>query len=113
MFTVQVYRGHTAYGKRHTIVSSRSELELEIQAIDPRFSIVESANRPGLSNIFFEGVNYDLPVISTTNIKDEIDHAHRYIFPNGMSTRLWSKPEIIGRLQDFIKNLDKVKEDYA
>jgi len=84
-----------------------------IQEIDPRFSIVENPRRPGLSNIFFEGVNYDLPVISSSEIRDEIDHSYRYEFPNGMSARFWSKPEIMTRLEDFIKNLDKVKEDYG
>ena len=84
-----------------------------IQEIDPRFSIVENPRRPGLSNIFFEGVNYDLPAISSTNIKEEIDHSHRYEFPNGMSSRLWSQGEVTQRLKDFITNLEGIKKEYA
>lgn len=78
------------------------DFEQEIQAIDPRFSILENPNRPGLSNIFFGGKNYDLPVISTHNIKDEIDASHRYEFPNGMSARHHSRQEIVDRLEQFL-----------
>lgn len=79
-----------------------TDFEREIQAIDPRFSVVENPNRPGLSNIFYDGKNFDLPVISTHNIKDEIDSSHRYEFPNGMSARHHSKQEILDRLEQFL-----------
>lgn len=78
------------------------ELEVEIKRIDPAFSVVENPNRPGLSNIFYKGVNFDLPVVSTHLIKDEIDLTHRYQFPNGMFARLWAKPEIMERLNQFL-----------
>jgi len=84
----------------------------EIKKLDPRFSIIENPNRPGLSNILFEGKNYDLPVISSVEVKEEIDQTHRYEFPNGMSARHHSSPEIITRLEDFLKNFDSMKELY-
>lgn len=88
------------------------QLEQELKQKDERFSVVENSNRPGLSNIFFEGKNYDLPVVSTNFIKDEVDMNHRYEFPNGMSSRLWSKPEIMGRIDAFLNNLEEVKKNY-
>lgn len=92
------------------------EFEVEIQKLDSRFTIVQNPDRPGLSNIFFDGKNYDLPVVSTTDIKDEIDMSHRYEFPNGLLARFWSKPEITGRLEDFLKKqkegkFEKLYED--
>lgn len=89
------------------------EFEAQVKELDSRFSIVENPNRPGLSNIFFEGKNYDLPVISSNEIKEEVDHGYRYEFPNGMSARMWSKQEVLDRLDHFLKNFDSIKEDYA
>jgi len=85
------------------------ELEQELKALDPRFSVNENANRPGLSNIFFDGKNYDLPVVSTHNIKDEIDKAYRYEFPNGLTARYWSKPEVMGRIERFLQDYKEGK----
>jgi len=85
------------------------EFEQELKAIHEGFSVVENPDRPGLSNIFFQGRNYDLPVISTHLIKDEIDLAHRYEFPNGMMARLWSKGEILGRINTFIQDFKSGK----
>ncbi len=85
------------------------EFEAELQKLDPRFSIVENPNRKGLSNIFFEGKNYDLPSVSTYEIKDEIDMGYRYEFPNGMMARFWSKPEIMGRIEDFLTRFKEGK----
>lgn len=88
------------------------EFEIELQKLDKGFSVSENHNRPGLSNILFQGKNYDLPVISTQNIREEIDMNYRYEFPNGMSARFWSQPEVIARLEDFLKNFEKIKENY-
>ena len=88
------------------------ELEKELQAIDPNFTIVDNANRPGLSNIFYEGVNYDLPVVSTEDIRDEVDNGHRYTFPNGMSARFWTKGEVLDRVKGFLGNVDNIKKEY-
>ena len=90
------------------------ELELQLQAKDSRFSIVDSQNRPGLSNIFFDGRNYDLPVVSTMFIKEEVDRNHRYEFPNGASARFWSKQEILDRIDGFLKSFNdgKLSEIY-
>lgn len=79
-----------------------SDFEKEIQALDPQFSVRENANRPGLSNIFFKGKNFDLPVISTHLILDTVDPSHRYQFPNGMFARYWSSVEVIDRLKQFL-----------
>ncbi len=81
------------------------DFEKILQKIDPRLSVVPNNNRPGLSNIFFEGKNYDLPVISTDDIKDEPDPAYVYEFPNGLRARYWSKYEILGRIDDFLKKI--------
>lgn len=83
------------------------ELEQELKKLDSRFSVAVNESRPGLSNIFFEGKNYDLPAVSTDNIKDEIDMNYRYEFPNGMLARYWSKPEIMGRIEDFLNKYNQ------
>jgi hypothetical protein len=88
------------------------EFEIEIQKLSPDFSVVENNNRPGLSNILYKSRNYDLPVIPTQNIKDEKDKDYRYEFPNGMSARFWSRPEVVARLEDFLKNFESIKENY-
>lgn len=95
------------------------DFEKKVQLIDPRFTIVPNpnrgplnGNRVGLNNIFFEGANYDLPVVAD-EIKEEIDPGYFYIFPNGYSSRMWSQGEVTVRLEEFIKNLDKNKEIYA
>ena len=85
------------------------EFEAVLKEVDPRFSVVENEQRIGLSNIFFTGRNFDLPVISTHDIRDEVDHGYRYEFPNGMRARFWSKEEILDRCKDFVKEFNKGK----
>lgn len=94
------------------------DFEKKIQEIDKRFTIVPNTNRQasngnrvGLNNIFFDGANYDLPVVPD-EVKEEADPNYFYIFPNGYSSRMWSQEEIIGRLNDFIRDFDKLKELY-
>lgn len=82
------------------------DFEKELKDIDPRFSIVENVNRPGLSNIFFDGKERDLPVVSTDLIKDEVDMGYRYEFPNGMRARFWTRAEILGRIEAFLKQVN-------
>ncbi len=81
------------------------EFEKELQKLDSRFSVVDNPNCPGLSNIFFSGLNYDLPVISTFDIREEVDLAYRYEFANGHQARFWTQSEVIGRIQDFLKKM--------
>ncbi len=88
------------------------DFETEIQKIDPRFTILQNPNRPGLCNVFFAGQNYDLPPVPEF-IKDEPDDGYRYEFPNGMSARFWSKGEVIGRLEKFAETFEANKELYA
>lgn len=88
------------------------ELETELQTIDPRLTVVANPDRPGLSNIFFEGKNYDLPVVSSNDIREEPDPSHQYEFPNGMRSRYWSKGEIVGRIEDFLKKVDGNRDLY-
>ncbi len=85
------------------------ELEVELKALDPRFKVIENPNRPGLSNILFEGKNYDLPTLSTHDIKEEIDASYRYEFPNGMSARHHSRPEIMDRVAGFLVQFNEGK----
>lgn len=89
-----------------------NEFEQELKALDPRFSVVDNPNRPGLSNIFFEGRNFDLPAISSFDIREEADPRHVYEFPNGARARFWSRPEILGRVNDFLKSVDKNRAVY-
>lgn len=91
-----------------------AEFEKHIQdTLDKRFSVKENPNRPGLSNIYFDGKNYDLPPIPTGEIKDKPDQSYRFEFPNGMSARFWSMEDIVPRLQDFLKKIDSGgSEDY-
>jgi hypothetical protein len=90
-----------------------NEFEQEIKKIDEGFSVTQNPNpgREGLSNIFFRGRNYDLPVISSYEIKDEPDPSYMYEFPNGVRARLWSKSEVIPRLEQFIKDFNDNKFD--
>jgi hypothetical protein len=85
----------------------------EIQALDPRFTIVENPHRKGLSNIFFEGVNYDLPVLPSEEINDHPDVKYFYTFPNGMSARFWSRSDVLPRLKSFLDNLEAIKKAHA
>ena len=80
------------------------ELEKELKALDEGFTVTPNPNRTGLANIFFQGQNFDLPVVSMTNIKDEVDQGNRYEFPNGMSVRHHTRGEIVARIEDFLKN---------
>ena len=82
-----------------------SDFEQELKEIDPQFSVIDNPNRPGLSNIFYGGQNYDLPVLSTNDIKDEVDPSYIYEFPNGYRARLWSKPEIMSRIEQFLRQV--------
>lgn len=95
--------------------TTAQQLEKELKALDEGFTVIPNPNRPGLSNIFYQGVNYDLPVVSTLEIKDEIDHGHRYEFPNGHSARHHSKPEIMGRIKSFLERFKSgaLNEDYG
>ena len=96
------------------------EFEKVIQKIDPKFTITANPNRlkttdnpVGLNNIFYEGRNFDLPVVADV-VKDTIDPNYRYTFPNGYASRMWSTPEIITKLETFLKNLKagKLDDDY-
>jgi hypothetical protein len=89
--------------------SNSKEFETELKKLDERFSVLENPNRPGLSNVYFMGLNYDLPVMSTNLIKDEIDQNYRYEFPNGMRARFWSKEEIMTRCVAFLEDFKKGK----
>lgn len=89
-----------------------TDFELKLKEIDSRFSVVPNPDRPGLSNIFFEGKNYDLPVISSEDIREEIDPAYQYEFPNGMRARYWSQDEVIGRIEDFLKKVEVNRDLY-
>lgn len=88
------------------------EFEQKVSEISKDFSIKENPNRAGLSNIFYRGENYDLPVIDSADIPDTLDQNRRYQFPNGFSARLWSVDEILDRLKAFIKNFEDIKENY-
>lgn len=84
---------------------TNKDFEKKIQTeIDPKFTILPNPNRPGLNNIFYEGRNYDLPVVAD-DVREEIDPSYRYEFPNGMSARMWTIGEIEGRLKVFIESL--------
>lgn len=89
------------------------ELEVKLKELSPDLQVVDNPNRPGLSNILYQGKNYDLPVISTNCIKDEVDKDYRYEFPNGMSARYWSAPEVLNRVKDFLANFNNIKDDYV
>ena len=89
------------------------EFEAEIRKLDPRFTVIDNPNWPLLSNIMFEGKNYDLPAISKNDIKEEIDFTYRHDF-GSMQARYWSRPEIVGRLEAFLKLFkdNKIQEFY-
>lgn len=86
-----------------------SEFEAKLKELDPRFSVIENENRLGLSNIFFAGLNYDLPVISTHDLREDVDQDYRYAFPNGMRSRFWTQGEVMARCEDFLTAYNKGK----
>jgi len=88
------------------------DLEVELQALDPRLTVVPNPDRVGLSNIFFEGRNYDLPVVSTNDIREEPDASHYFQFPTGLRARFWAHSEIVGRVEDFLKKIETTRELY-
>ncbi|NBW09210.1 MAG: hypothetical protein EBR82_14420 [Caulobacteraceae bacterium] len=90
-----------------------SDFEKEIQKLDEGFSIIPNPNRQGLANIYYRGANYDLPAVSSYEIKEKPDPNYTYEFPNGIRARLWSQEEIIPRLEAFLKNFEANKENYA
>jgi hypothetical protein len=89
------------------------EFEVDIKALSNDFQVVDNVNRPGLTNILYQGKNFDLPVISTNCIKTEVDRDYRYEFPNGASARYWTQEEILNRLKDFLGKFETIKEEYA
>jgi hypothetical protein len=89
------------------------EFEVDIKALSNDFQVVDNVNRPGLTNILYQGRNFDLPVISTNCIKTEVDRDYRYEFPNGASARYWTQDEVINRLKDFLKNFETISKEYA
>ncbi len=90
-----------------------SDFELKIKELDEGFSIKPNPNRQGLANIFYRDVNYDLPVISSFEVKEEPDPNYTYEFPNGIKARMWAQGEVITRLKEFLESFDKNKELYA
>lgn len=89
------------------------EFEQKIQAISPKFSIKPNLNRPGLNNIFFDGKNYDLPVVAD-DVREEVDTGYTYEFPNGYAPRMWTQGEIEEKLKTFLTQFTngELKEDY-
>lgn len=97
------------------------DFEAKLKEIDPLFTVSANPNRGasgenkfGLNNIFFNGQNYDLPVVPD-QVKDEIDPNYRYVFPNGAAPRCWSSEEILGRVEAWYKQFKsgKLDDDYA
>jgi len=89
-----------------------SEFIKEIQKIDSRFTVAENPNRPGLSNIFFEGKNYDLPVLPSEEIKEENDPRYFYTFPNGYTAPFNDQNTVKRKLQEFLDDLDNRRKEY-
>jgi hypothetical protein len=88
----------------------------QIEALDSRFTVVENPNRAGLSNIFFEGQNYDLPVLPTEEIKESPDPRYFYTFPNGYSAPYNDMTTVMIKLKEFLADLDnkrKIHEEEA
>lgn len=77
------------------------EFELELKKLDPRLSIIENPNRPGLSNVKLDG--RDVCPVPSDIIKDEPDNGYRYEFPNGMSARHKSKSEVLAQVHQILE----------
>lgn len=90
------------------------DLETDLKALDPNFAVVPNGNRPGLSNIFYAGKNYDLHAVPTEEIREEVDQMYRYQFPDGRSARHWTKKEILDQCESFLTRLKSgaLSEDY-
>ena len=77
------------------------EFELELKKLDPRLSIIENPNRPGLSNVKLDG--RDVCPVPSDIINDEPDNGYRYEFPNGMSARHKSKSEVLAQVHQILE----------
>jgi hypothetical protein len=87
-----------------------SELEKELQALDPRLAIIVNPRRPagdgnaqGISNVKLDGV--DVCPVPSTEISDEPDQNMRYTFPNGMNPRFKSRQEVLAIVKDMLEKL--------
>jgi len=80
-----------------------SDFELELKKINPDLVIVPNPNRPGLSNVKLNG--QDICPVPSENIKEEPDKDYRYAFPNGISARHNSIPEVIAKVEATLKTL--------
>lgn len=83
------------------------DFEKELQAIDPRLSIIPNPNRPGISNIKIEG--RDVCPVPSQEIFDKPDEGYKITLPNGWEARHKSKEEALNRVR-FVLDLIKTPE---
>jgi len=79
----------------------------EVSKIDPRLTIKENPNRPGLANILLDGK--DVCPVPQYEIFDEIDLGYKITFPNGWSAVHKSRKEALDQIQstlELIKDQD-------
>lgn len=96
-----------------------SQLEKELQEINPGVRIIPNLNRPGISNIMLNG--QDL-VVGLPNENLQLEHTPSYVyhFPNGMTGQFKTYDEakymaisVLNKLKDPQFEADFFDKDYA
>lgn len=85
-----------------------SQLEKELQEINPNVRIVPNPNRPGISNIMLNG--QDL-VVGLPNNELQLEHSSGYVyhFPNGMDGQFKTYNEAKEMAISFLNKLKDPK----
>jgi hypothetical protein len=75
----------------------------QIKKIDPRLTIIPNENRPGLSNIMFDG--RDVCPVPSDEIKEDDDPRYYYVFPNGYSAAHNSVKSALAKIEGLFEKL--------
>lgn len=82
------------------------ELLTELQALDPRITIAPNNNRPGVANVFLNGVDI-CPWVPSAIIQEEPTPDYVYKLPNDMTVPLKTHNQIV----EIVKmTLEKIKD---
>lgn len=80
------------------------DFEKKLKEISPLLEVVPNPNRPGLSNIKYDG--RDVCPIPSDIIKEEPDDGYRYTFPNGMSAPHTYTVQALARVHRLLELLE-------
>lgn len=85
------------------------ELLMELQALDPRLTIAPNQNRPGVSNVFLNGVDI-CPWVPSAIIQEEPSPTYVYKLPNDSTVPLKTHIQIVEIVKLTLERLKDPKE---